>query len=138
MRIRKLLGSSLHRAVPFSVESVSFDGPTVRVGMAGSTSIPTRELDLKGTAALVVAGRPGAPPFELPFIVQGSWDDPIMLPDPEALIRRSGAAAPLLNAIRERSTRDSVRSVIDRITGNPPPAAMPASEKAPPEAAKAQ
>ena len=36
-----------------------------------------------------------------------------MLPDPEALIRRSGAAAPLLNAIRERRDRDSV-SVRDR------------------------
>ena len=33
-----------------------------------------------------------------------------MLPDPEALIRRSGAAAPLLNAVRERNARDAVRS----------------------------
>jgi AsmA protein len=40
-----------------------------------------------------------------------------MLPDPEALIRRSGAAAPLLNAVRERRDRDSVRSAIDRLTG---------------------
>ena len=81
---------------------------------------PTRELDLKGTAALIAAAEPGAAPFELPFIVQGSWDDPIMLPDPEALIRRSGAAAPLLNAVRERSARDAVRSVIDRLTGGAP------------------
>ena len=45
-----------------------------------------------------------------------------MLPDPEALIRRSGAAAPLLNAVRERSAREQVRSVIERLTGNTPPA----------------
>ncbi len=56
-----------------------------------------------------------------------------MLPDAEALIRRSGAAAPLLNAVRERSARDAVRSVIERLTGSAPPAApaaaVPAAEQ---------
>ncbi len=108
-----------------SVEDVKIEGSSVRLGLAGTASIPHRELDLKGTATLVAVTRPGAVPFELPFIVQGSWDDPLMLPDPEALIRRSGAAAPLLNAVRERSARDSVRSVIDRLTGG----AMPAAEQ---------
>jgi AsmA protein len=57
-----------------------------------------------------------------------------MLPDPEALIRRSGAAAPLLNAVR---ARDTVRSVIDRLTGNPSAgAAIPAAEPAPAPAAQ--
>ena len=83
-----------------SVEDVQIDGSAVRLALAGSASIPERDLDLKGTAALVSTAKPGTAPFELPFIVQGSWDDPIMLPDPEALIRRSGAAAPLLNAVR--------------------------------------
>ena len=45
--------------------------------------------------------------FELPFIVQGSWDDPVVLPDAQSLIRRSGAAAPLLNAVRNRRARDA-------------------------------
>ena len=115
-----------------TVESVKIDGPAVRLAMAGTASMPERELDLKGTAALVAPARPGAAPFELPFVVQGSWDDPIMLPDAEALIRRSGAAAPLLNAVRERSARDAVRSVIERLTGSAPaaaPAAMPAAEQ---------
>ena len=40
-------------------------------------------------------------------------------PTPEALIRRSGAAAPLLNAVRDRSARDAARSVIERLTGAP-------------------
>ena len=66
---------------------------------------------------MAVAARTGAEPFSLPFIVQGSWDDPIMLPDTEALIRRSGAAAPLLDAIRDQSARERVKSVIERITG---------------------
>ncbi len=118
-----------------TVEDVKIDGSTVRLGLAGSASIPERELDLKGTAMLVTAVRPGASSFELPFIVQGSWDDPIMLPDPEALIRRSGAAAPLLNAIRERSTSDSVRSTIERLTGN---AATPAEAQATPAPASEQ
>lgn len=108
-----------------AVEDVKLEGSAVRLGLAGSASIPQRELDLKGTAALMASARPGTAPFELPFIVQGSWDDPIMLPDPEALIRRSGAAAPLLNAVRERSARDQVRSVIDRLTGG---GAIPAAE----------
>ena len=101
------------------VEDMKIEGEAVRLALAGSASIPERELDLKGTAALTTPARPDAAAFELPFIVQGSWDDPIMLPDPEALIRRSGAAAPLLNAVRERGARDTVRSVVDRLTGNP-------------------
>jgi len=105
-----------------TVESVKIEGAAVVLALAGSASIPARELDLKGSAALVAPPKPGVTPFELPFIVQGSWDDPIMLPDPEALIRRSGAAAPLLNAVRDRSSRDSVRSAIERLTGGAPAA----------------
>jgi len=118
-----------------TVEDLKIQGSAVKLLLAGSASIPQRELDLKGTAALMVAARPGVTPFELPFIVQGSWDDPIMLPDPEALIRRSGAAAPLLNVVRERSARDQVRSVIDRLTGNRSAGALPTAEQAPAAAA---
>lgn len=109
------------------VQDMKVESTAVRLALAGSASIPDRELDLKGTAALVVPTRAGAPPFGLPFVVQGSWDDPIMLPDAEALIRRSGAAAPLLNAVRERSTRDTVRSAIERLTGG---SAAPAADTA--------
>ncbi len=115
-----------------TVDDMKVEGSAVRLALNGSASIPERELDLKGSAALVVAARPGTAPFELPFIVQGSWDDPIMLPDPEALIRRSGAAAPLLNAVRERTARDAVRSALERLTGGAPAdAAIPAAEQAP-------
>ena len=99
---------------------MTIEGAAVKLALAGSASIPDRELDLKGTAALVAPPRPGATAFELPFIVQGSWDDPIMLPDPEALIRRSGAAAPLSRALQERNARDSVRRAIERLTGGTP------------------
>jgi AsmA protein len=42
-----------------------------------------------------------------------------MLPDAEILIQRSGAAAPLLNAVRDRRNREALRSAIDRLTGRP-------------------
>ena len=67
--------------------------------MVGTASVPTREYDLKGVASLTSA--PNAPPgFDLPFVVQGPWDDPLVFPDPESLIRRSPGAAPLLDASR--------------------------------------
>ncbi len=115
-----------------SVGQVKIAGPSVDLAMAGSASIPSRELDLTGTAALVEArASPAIAPFSLPFIVQGSWDDPIMLPDAEALIRRSGAAAPLLDAVRDRRARDAARGIIDRLTGGGSASAnaTPAAEK---------
>ncbi|MET0873770.1 MAG: AsmA family protein [Pseudolabrys sp.] len=119
-----------------TVDDVTIDGAAVKLALAGTASIPERELDLKGTASLVAPPRPGATPFELPFIVQGSWDDPIMLPDPEALIQRSGAAAPLSRALQERNARDSVRRAIERLTGGTPPSGtIPAADQsAAPEA----
>jgi len=84
------------------VEEVRLDGAAVRLGMAGSVSIPGRDFDLKGKASLIPAGTTADTPadFELPFVVQGPWDNPIMLPDTELLLRRSGAAAPLFEQLR--------------------------------------
>jgi len=97
------------------IEHMKLEGGPVRLALGGSASIPARDLDLKGTATLISAVADAAPLFELPFVVQGPWDDPIMLPDAQSLIKRSGAAAPLLDAVRDRKTRDAVRSVIDRL-----------------------
>jgi len=76
--------------------------------------------------------------FDLPFVVQGPWDDPIMLPDPQALIRRSGAAAPLIDAAKTHSASDAVRAVIDQLLASPSgapaaPGVSPASTTAPPK-----
>lgn len=84
------------------IDELLVTSPTVRIAVAGDISIGRRDLDLKGTASLVapatVAGDATASPsgFELPFVAQGPWDSPFLLPDPQALIRRSGAARPLL------------------------------------------
>jgi AsmA protein len=116
-----------------NVEEVRMDGGNVNLMVTGSASIPARELDLKGTASLLslaASSANAAPAFALPFIVQGPWDDPIILPDPQSRIERSGAAAPILDAVRNRSARDAVRSAIERLTGAVPaqPAAAPRGE----------
>jgi AsmA protein len=108
-----------------SVEDMHLNGPAVRLAVGGQVSVPARDLDLKGVATLVSSAT--ANEFDLPFVVQGQWDDPIMLPDPQSLIRRSGAAAPLLDAIKTRSAGAAVRAVIDQLLSTPgaSPAAKP-------------
>ncbi len=102
----------------------------MKIALAGSASIPARDLDLKGTASLTSATASDPASFELPFVVQGRWEDPVMLPDAQSLIRRSGAATPLLDAVRERRARDAVRSAIETLT-RIPPAPAPAVSAAP-------
>ena len=108
-----------------NADDVRIDGPAVRLNLAGKASIPERDLDFTGTARLVPAGTSETPGFELPFMVRGAWDNPLMLLDTQSLLRRAPAAAPLLDAVRNRGARDSVRSAIDRIVGNPPAPAKP-------------
>jgi AsmA protein len=115
-----------------SVENVNLEGSKVRLGLAGSASIAGRDFDLRGVAALASTTAADAQPtFELPFVVQGPWDDPIMLPDTQSLILRSPVASPLLNAVKNRSTRDTVRSAIEKLTGGAisPPAGPPTANR---------
>jgi AsmA protein len=71
------------------------DGTSLSVEVGGATGIAARNFDLAGEA--VLAPSDTAPdPFHLPFKIMGSWEWPVVEPDADALIRRSGAAAPLL------------------------------------------
>jgi AsmA protein len=99
-----------------TAEDVRVDGPATHLTLTGTASVPSREYDLKGIASLNSVPN-GAPGFELPFVVQGPWDDPLIFPDPDSLIRRSPASAPLLDAVKDKKTRDAVRSVLERFTG---------------------
>jgi AsmA protein len=88
-------------------EDVRIEGPALRLALAGSASIPARDLDLTGTASLLAVAASGAadaapPAFELPFVIQGAWDDPLLLPDIQVLMKRSPAASPLYE-IRNRA-----------------------------------
>ena len=115
-----------------SVDDMHLTGPAVRLAVSGQVSVPTRDLDLKGLATLVSSET--ANEFDLPFVVQGQWDDPITLPDAQSLIRRSGAAAPLLESSKARGAGAAVRSVIDQLLASPAatttaPAQAPAAPK---------
>lgn len=116
-----------------TADDVRVESPTSRLKLTGTASVPAREYDLKGIASLISASS-GNPGFELPFVVQGPWDDPLIFPDPESLIRRSPATEPLLDAVRDKKTRDAVKSVIERFTGGglrrPAPDAAPAAKEA--------
>ncbi len=126
-------------AVKFSdgiatAEDIRVEGPAARITLTGTASVPAREYDMKGVASLTSA--PNAPPgFDLPFVVQGPWDDPLIFPDPESLIRRSPASAPLLDAVKDRKTRDAVRSVLERFTGGGQKPAAPDDAAAAPASA---
>jgi AsmA protein len=72
-----------------------FDGGALSVALDGSAGVAARDLDLSGRASFA-SGDPGSR-FTLPFKITGQWDSPSVSPDPDALIRRSGAAAPLLH-----------------------------------------
>ena len=85
--------------------------------MPATASIPSRDLELQGTATLVSNGTSDT--FALPFTVQGPWDDPLPMPDASSLIRHSDAAAPLLEAVKKHSAGDAVRSVIDQLFAAP-------------------
>jgi AsmA protein len=128
-------------AVKFSdgiatAEDIRVEGPAARITLTGTASVPAREYDMKGVASLTSA--PNAPPgFDLPFVVQGPWDDPLIFPDPESLIRRSPASAPLLDAVKDRKTRDAVRSVLERFTGGGQKPAAPGDAAAAPASAPA-
>jgi AsmA protein len=107
-----------------AVEDMHLNGPAVRLAVGGQVSVPTRDLDLKGVATLISSET--ANEFDLPFVVQGQWDDPIMLPDAQSLIRRSGAAAPLLDAVKSRTAGSAVRAVIDKLLAAPAASTAPA------------
>jgi AsmA protein len=138
--------NTLNVSVRFSdgvatAEDVRVEGASTRLTLTGTASVPQREYDLKGVASLTSAAN--APSgFDLPFVVQGPWDDPLIFPDPESLIRRSPASAPLLDAVKDRKTRDAVRSVLERFTGGgskatPGAAAAETPAPTPADAAKA-
>jgi AsmA protein len=113
-----------------TAEDVKMENATSRVTITGTAAVPSREYDLKGVASLISNG---ASTFDLPFVVQGPWDDPLVYPEVDSLIKRSTVTAPLLDALRDRATRDAVQSVLDRLSGGkkvtlPDPAATAAPE----------
>ncbi|MEY9363152.1 AsmA protein [Bradyrhizobium yuanmingense] len=88
-----------------TAEDIRIEGPAAKITLTGTASVPTREYDMKGVASLNTASG-----FQLPFMVQGPWDDPLIFPDPESLIRQSPAASPFLDLLKQRITGGGKRS----------------------------
>lgn len=110
-----------------TIEEASIQGKQVSLSLTGNVSVARREIDLKGEAVLLSPATPGTerpkPDFDLPFMVQGPWSGAFVVLDPQILIRRSGAAQPLLEAVRNRTNGEAaVRSVIEQLAK---PSALP-------------
>ncbi len=84
-----------------TAEDTHLEGPSLHLALTGTTSIPDRDLNLAGIATLIPAADT-TQSFDLPFVVQGPWESPLMLPDTQTLLLRSGAAGPLLDALQDR------------------------------------
>jgi AsmA protein len=99
-----------------TVEDVALEGPSVRLAVTGTTSIPDREFNLSGIANLIGGTTSDANGFfELPFTVRGQWGSPSIIPDTRTLIERSPAVKSLLDA-QDKKTRDDVQDAINRLT----------------------
>jgi AsmA protein len=105
------------------IEEARLDAPALRLALVGSASIPARDFDLKGVASLVATHNP-APAFELPFVITGPWDSPLVLPDTQALFNRAGAPGSLIDAVRSKLKRGAIPAE-PPIPAGPHPAASP-------------
>ncbi|WP_424362828.1 AsmA family protein [Methylocystis parvus] len=80
-----------------TLEEASANGPGFALSLKGSTNLAERTLALKAAAREAdAAGKPRDKGLQIAFDLAGAWDDLTLAPDPQAFIRRSGAAAPLL------------------------------------------
>jgi AsmA protein len=71
----------------------SASAPGLSLAVTGSVQIADRTLALKGIATQAIDdSKPATEPTQLPFEVNGTWEDPAIVPDTQSLIRRSGAA----------------------------------------------
>lgn len=96
--------------------TMAIDGKQVHLDMAGTIDIGQRTLDMSGEAALKTAPRDGEPQdIALPFVVEGNWMAPRIVADPVSLIERSGAAQPLLEAVKSRKAGADVHTMIEKL-----------------------
>ncbi len=133
---------NLNVAVKFAdgvatAEDVRVDGPAARITLTGTASVPSREYDLKGVASLTSAADRQRQRFRSALrgagpVGRSAGVSRSRQPDPP--LARGRAVARLL---KDRKTRDAVRSVIERFTGGARPAAPDAAASAPRRSAPA-
>lgn len=98
-----------------TIDDVALSGPSVRLAVTGTTSIPDRELNLAGTAHLISARSDAAPLFELPFTVRGQWASPSIVPDTRTLIENSPAVRALIDTKERTRARDETQDAVNRL-----------------------
>jgi AsmA protein len=101
-----------------TIDDVALEGPSVRLAVTGTTSIPDRELNLAGTANLISAAPDAAALFELPFTVRGQWTSPSILPDTRELIKKFPGMRPLLEGQdrnQDASARGDAQDAVNRL-----------------------
>jgi AsmA protein len=80
-----------------AIEDGQARGPGFFLSFAGAARIPERSLAIRAQAREAdAAGLPRDNGVHIGFDLSGSWEDPAFVVDAAALIKRSGAAAPLL------------------------------------------
>ncbi len=81
--------------------------PLVELVVGGTADVAERSLDLHAvvTPGAELERAPAQESRKFRFDVAGSFDNPLFLPDVQSLIRRSGAAAPLLGGSPKASNR---------------------------------
>ena len=94
--------SNLTVAVKFAdgvatIDDVHIDGPA-HITLTGTASVPSREFDMKGIASLAAADAHAR--LRTAVRGAGSVGRSLIFPDPDSLIRRSPATAPLLDAVK--------------------------------------
>lgn len=73
-----------------TTEDALLRGPGYRVALRGAIAADTASLNFTGVLASVVEGN--RPYTELPFVIRGPWADPIVVPNPDGLVRRQAPA----------------------------------------------
>jgi AsmA protein len=91
-----------------TIDDGKLENPAFRLAFGGTVDFGERGLDLHAVATSQAAGaKPGKETADFRFDIGGSWDDLAFTPDVRSLIRRSGAAAPLLRQPPETAERSS-------------------------------
>lgn len=86
----------IDKGTAFIEEGMAF-GPGFSLVFSGSTRIPDRSLAITAQASEAdTLGKPREKGLHIGFDLSGFWEEPNLVPDAQALIKRSGAAAPLL------------------------------------------
>ncbi len=89
------VSSRISRGV-LELQDASVSSPAARVALSGQIGLAERLFAVAGLAQLAEAPA-GREPVTLPFEVTGSFDDPVIMPDARALMRRSGTTGPFFD-----------------------------------------